>query len=99
GVKEQKPELFWEFAEKAFASPNDLSNTAKMKELAVSIGADAEELDAYLASQKYAAQLKKETEEGSAKGVTGTPAFFINGELVSGAQPYSVFERVIESKL
>ena len=30
---------------------------------------------------------------------SGTPAFFINGKLISGAQPYSVFEQAIEQEL
>ena len=32
-------------------------------------------------------------------GVTGTPAFFINGIMLSGAQPYSAFQEIIESEL
>jgi len=36
---------------------------------------------------------------GSELGVTGTPAFFINGRRLSGALPYSEFRRVIESEL
>jgi protein-disulfide isomerase len=38
-------------------------------------------------------------EDGQAAGVTGTPAFFINGRLVVGAQPYSVFKNIIEEEL
>jgi protein-disulfide isomerase len=38
-------------------------------------------------------------EEGTRVGVTGTPAFFINGRLVSGAQPLERFVRVIEEEL
>ncbi len=36
---------------------------------------------------------------GSELGVSGTPAFFINGTLVVGAQPYATFEQEIESRL
>jgi len=32
-------------------------------------------------------------------GVEGTPTFFINGRLVSGAQPYQVFKKIIEEEL
>ena len=36
---------------------------------------------------------------GRQAGVTGTPAIFINGRFLSGAQPYSVISRVIEDEL
>ena len=37
--------------------------------------------------------------EGIALGVNGTPATFVNGKLVSGAQPYEGFEKVIREEL
>jgi protein-disulfide isomerase len=37
--------------------------------------------------------------EGQQAGVTGTPAFFINGRFLSGAQPYERFEQMIEEEL
>jgi len=36
---------------------------------------------------------------GQKFGVSGTPAFFINGKFVSGAQPFSVFKTVIDGEL
>jgi protein-disulfide isomerase len=32
-------------------------------------------------------------------GVTGTPAFFINGRFLSGAQPFDAFKTIIEEEL
>ena len=43
--------------------------------------------------------MKKDSEAGSAVGVSGTPAFFINGILISGAQPFDEFKRVIDGEL
>jgi len=48
---------------------------------------------------KYKAAVEKDIEEGRRLGVTGTPAFFINGRLVSGAQPLDAFVRVIDDEL
>jgi protein-disulfide isomerase len=31
--------------------------------------------------------------------VSGTPAFFINGRFLSGAQPFEAFKRVIDEEL
>lgn len=46
-----------------------------------------------------AAEVQKDFEDGQAAGVSGTPAFFINGVMLSGAQPFSEFERIIEREL
>ena len=43
--------------------------------------------------------MQKDIDEGTRAGVTGTPAFFINGRLVSGAQPLESFARLIEDEL
>jgi protein-disulfide isomerase len=36
---------------------------------------------------------------GSQLGVSGTPAFFINGRFVSGAQPFERFQYIIDDEL
>ncbi len=55
--------------------------------------------DTCLGSGKYQAAIKQDIEEGNRVGVSGTPAFFINGRLISGAQPLEAFVRVIEDEL
>lgn len=49
------------------------------------------------------ASVRKEVEadiaEGEKYGVSGTPAFFINGIMVEGAQPIEVFTKVIDQEL
>ena len=40
-----------------------------------------------------------DTAQGAQSGVNGTPAFFINGRLVSGAQPFSEFKKIIDEEL
>ena len=45
------------------------------------------------------AEVKKDMEDGAALGVTGTPAFFINGIMLSGAQPFEQFKEVIDREL
>ena len=36
---------------------------------------------------------------GMDAGVDGTPAFFINGRMISGAQPFEAFKRIIDEEL
>ncbi len=43
--------------------------------------------------------MQNDLAEGSAAGVQGTPAFFINGKLLSGAQPFSAFKQAIDAEL
>ncbi len=38
-------------------------------------------------------------QDGRSAGVTGTPAFFINGKSIKGAQPFSTFQAEIEAAL
>jgi len=46
-----------------------------------------------------APEVQKDFQDGQRAGVRGTPAFFINGKLLSGAQPFSAFQQVIEAEL
>ena len=36
---------------------------------------------------------------GSDLGISGTPAFLVNGYYISGAQPYSKFKKLIDRAL
>ena len=45
------------------------------------------------------AAIQTDLAEGERLGVTGTPAFFINGRLLSGSQPEGEFSRLIEEEL
>jgi protein-disulfide isomerase len=63
------------------------------------LGLDADTFESCLTSGKYESAVSADLDQGIQLGVTGTPAFFINGYAVSGAQPYSLFEQAIESLL
>lgn len=62
-------------------------------------GLDSAELATCLDTDRYAAAVQADLEEGVALNVRGTPSFFINGQFVSGAQPFGVFQQVIEQAL
>jgi len=88
---------FWEYHDKLFAS-QDLSPD-KLKELATQLGLDRSKFDECLAKQPYDAGIEKDIADGAEVGVSGTPAFFINGRLLSGAQPFEKFKEVIDEEL
>jgi len=52
-----------------------------------------------MSSGRYSEVIEANLQEGAKFGVRGTPAFFVNGHFISGAQPYAVFEAAIESAL
>lgn len=69
------------------------------KSYAIEIGLDSSEFDSCLDSGKFESEVQKDFEDGRALGVQGTPAFIINGQAISGAQPYEVFKQIIDSEL
>lgn len=99
GLKEQSDELFWKFHTLAFANQADTGNIDKMKSLASSLGADMTKLDAYLSSGKYEQRKKEDLAMAKENNVQGTPIFFINGQVIEGAQPYSEFDKIIKEEL
>jgi protein-disulfide isomerase len=60
---------------------------------------DEKQFESCLSGGKYRAQVERDLQDGIRAGVMGTPGIFINGILLSGAQPEATFERVIESEL
>jgi protein-disulfide isomerase len=89
---------FWPYHDKLFAGPPS-SSPEVFKGLAKELGLDAVAFEICLGSGKYQAAIKQDIEEGTRAGVSGTPAFFINGRLISGAQPLEAFVRVIDDEL
>jgi protein-disulfide isomerase len=71
----------------------------EVKTVAREVGLDLPAFEQCLADDKYQAAVQKDVEEGTRAGVTGTPAFFINGRLIEGAQPLERFARVIDEEL
>lgn len=91
--------LYWKFYPEAFAKQSDVEDLSKMKDLAKSLGADMNLLETCLSSKKYDAKFDSDSNEGIKAGVQGTPAFFINGKLVSGAVPYAQVKKLIDAEL
>jgi protein-disulfide isomerase len=90
-----KDEAYWKMHDKVFANQGTLS-VDNLKKWAKELGYD---IGTCLDSEKFKSEVQNDLQQGSSYGVRGTPAFFINGNLISGAQPYSVFEQAIEAEL
>jgi protein-disulfide isomerase len=89
---------YWEFRDKLFGNQQALEDTDYRK-YAKEIGLNESKFDKCLTSHKYAAQVDADIADGQKYGVTGTPAFFINGEMISGAQPKEAFEQAVQTAL
>jgi protein-disulfide isomerase len=81
---------------------------SQLFDLANDIGVDGNKVESCVDSDKFREEVQKDIADGVQAGVTGTPGFVIgilnedgsvDGVNVSGAQPYSVFEQVIEEQL
>jgi len=102
--------VFWELHDRFFVEQGNWqglpTNIAinDFKRYASELGVDQTEFNSCLDSQRYLQEVLDDFSYGSRSGVTGTPAFFIGNEKtgfikITGAQPFSVFQSVIESLL
>lgn len=89
---------YWDMHDTIFKNQAGLSD-ANYKKWAADLGLNTATFNDCLDSQKHLSAVRKDLLEGQQAGVRGTPAFIINGQLVSGAQPYAVFQQAIESAL
>jgi protein-disulfide isomerase len=88
-------EAYWEFHDVLFTKQAQLSE-GNVKAWAKERGYD---ISKCLADGTFRKEVQQDMADGQAAGVQGTPAFFINGKLISGAQPFSVFKQAIDAAL
>jgi len=89
---------FWEMHNAMFSNQNELA-VDKLKEKAAGMGLKAEQFNSCLDGGKFAPKVAEDLKAGSAAGVSGTPALFINGRFISGAVPYADIAKVIDDEL
>jgi len=89
---------FWQYHDRLFENQTKLSD-ADLKQHAAELGLNTAQFNACVDGHKPKAQVDADLRAGQEAGVDGTPAFFVNGRMVSGAQPYDVFKRVIDEEL
>ncbi len=95
---------FWEFHEKVFEAlfrkHKDIGSTEILKEIAASIGIDAEKFEKCLKNGSKKDIIKQHFREGRNRGIPGVPTFIIKGHaVIIGAEPYSLFKEEIDRAL
>jgi protein-disulfide isomerase len=89
---------YWEMHDKLFAASPKLE-LADLKAHARDLGLDGARFDKCLESGEKAKLVSDGMKAGEEAGVRGTPAFFVNGRLLSGAQPLEAFKNLVEVEL
>jgi protein-disulfide isomerase len=89
---------FWEMHKLLFANQQNLSEDTIQK-LAKEAGLNMDKFMKDWKSNKYDSIIQEDIKFAEANGATGTPAAFINGVLIVGAQPPDAFKAVIDKLL
>ena len=89
---------YWEMHAKLFANQRALE-IPSLKGYAKDLKLDQAKFDKCLDSGATAALVEEGRKAGTELGITGTPAFFVNGVMISGAQPFDAFKEIIDAEL
>jgi len=94
---------FWEYHAKLYENQQGINQgaflRANLERFAGEIGLDTDAFNACTRSPKYNPVLAADKKMGRGEGVSATPTFFVNGQLVVGAQPTETFKAMIENAL
>ena len=94
----QEQDRYWDYHDVLFDHQREL-RPVDLSRYAMEIGLDGTAFDACLESGRFADAVSDDLKSGEHFGVTGTPAFFINGRPLTGAQPFSAFQQIIDDEL
>jgi protein-disulfide isomerase len=89
---------YWEMHNQLMSNQRALED-ADLEAAARTVEVDINKWQACRKDPAQEAEVRKDLEDGQAAGVSGTPAFFINGIMLSGAQPFSEFKAIIDREL
>lgn len=91
---------FWKYHDILFTNQGGLAFTrSKLQMYARELGLTSANFNSCLAAEKYRSKVEGETAVAASLGARGTPTFFVNGRLMAGAQPFQVFQNVINEEL
>ncbi len=89
---------FWEFHDKVFENQNKLADDDLIT-IGKNLNLDMAKFEPCVKEIKMVAEIEKDQLDGDAAGVSGTPAYFINGIFLNGAVPLKKFEEIINQEL
>ncbi len=89
---------YWEYHNKLFANQKALDD-ASLEKYAQELGLDMAKWKQDLTNPKFSDVIARDQALAGKLGASGTPAFFINGRFLSGAQPIDNFKALIDEEL
>jgi protein-disulfide isomerase len=89
---------YWEYHRGLLKEPSDFSD-ADLVRRAQQMGLDAGGFKTCVESSKHDTAIRAAHKLGQDLGVSGTPSFFVNGRVLSGARPRQQFEQIIDQEL
>ena len=89
---------FWKMHDLLFANQTNLDRPS-LDGYAKQLGLDMTKFAAAIDNHTHKAEIDAAAKTAQDAGISGTPAFVINGYFLSGAQPYSKFRKLIERSL
>jgi protein-disulfide isomerase len=89
---------FWEMHDKIFENQQQMS-PQKYEQWAAELGLDVDKFKRDVASPQVKQAIETDKKAAEALGITGTPAFFVNGRYIRGAQPFPTFKTLIDEEL
>ena len=89
---------FWEYHDVLFQQAPKASDEA-LNQYATDVGLDSEQFASCLSQNTHREAVQRDINEATKLGLNGTPAFFINGRPISGAQPLEKFVQIIDEEL
>lgn len=98
-LRDQKGDkAYFELHNKIFENQDSMSYD-NFEKWASELGANKAKFKTCFDTDKFKDEIAKDIQDGKNVGVRGTPAFFVNGRFLSGAQPYENFKAIIDEEL
>lgn len=95
---DQDGDKFWKLHDRMFTNQQKLA-VDDLKGYAKEVGLDSARFDKCLDGAEKRALVEADEKAGQEAGVTGTPAFFVNGVFINGAVPYEQFKDAVDREL
>jgi protein-disulfide isomerase len=96
--KQKGSDGFWKMHDVLFENQKELKRES-LEKYAQQIGLDMPRFKAALDSQSHKTEVDADAKVAADAGISGTPAFIINGYFINGAEPYAKFRKVIDRAL
>ncbi len=91
---------YYQYHDKVFSNGGAGGKTsADYEKWAQEVGVNVAKWKTCLSDPKQRQEIQKDFTDGQQAGIQGTPGFFVNGQLISGAQPFEVFQQIIDAEL